>query len=155
MTDFRGEPEGEGRRICIVVSRFNLLVTERLLEGAVAALRERGVPEDGIDVISVPGAWELPVAARAAAGRGYDALVALGCVIRGETAHFDHVSRAATDALSRIQTETGVPVGLGVLTPDTMEQAIARSGGEVGHAGVQAVEAALEMADLLGRLSED
>ncbi|MCG8469075.1 MAG: 6,7-dimethyl-8-ribityllumazine synthase [Gemmatimonadetes bacterium] len=155
MSRTRGAPTGEDRRVCILVSRFNLIVTDRLLEGARDALIEHGVREIDIEVVSVPGAWELPAAARAASDRGYDAIVALGCVIRGETAHFDHVSRAAVDGLARVQHESGVPVGLGILTPEDMTQAMARAGGDVGHAGVQAAEAALEMADLLERLRAD
>ncbi|MDX1392972.1 MAG: 6,7-dimethyl-8-ribityllumazine synthase [Gemmatimonadota bacterium] len=154
MTRYQGQPSGRGRRICVVTSRFNPMVTDRLLEGARDRLLEAGVDADHIDVISVPGAWELPLAARAAATRGYDAIVALGCVIRGETAHFDHIGRAAMDGLQRLQLESGVPVGLGILTPDSLEQALARAGGPVGHAGIQAAEAALEAADLLDRLGE-
>ena len=144
---------GVGRRVCIIVSRFNQIITERLLEGARETLLERGVTEGDLDVVHVPGAWELPLAARGAAACGYDAIVALGCVIRGETAHFEHVSRAAVDGLLRVQLDTGIPIGLGILSPENMVQAMARSGGEVGHAGVQAAEGALEMADLRGRLS--
>jgi 6,7-dimethyl-8-ribityllumazine synthase len=154
MTDFEGSPVGAGRRVCVVVSRFNVIVTERLVEGALARLVEAGVEATDIDVVRVPGAWELPHAARAAAGRGYDAIVALGCVIRGETRHFEHIGRAAVDGLARLRDETGIPIGLGILTPETLEQALARSGGAVGHAGVQAAEAALELADLRRRLSD-
>ncbi len=152
MTEYQGVPTGAGRRVCIVVSRFNLLVTERLLEGARARLVEVGVREDDLDILRVPGAWELPWAARRAAREGYDAIVALGCVVRGETPHFDFVSRAALDGLRAVMSESGTPIGLGVLTADTMAQAMARAGGEVGNAGVQAVDAALELADLDTRL---
>jgi 6,7-dimethyl-8-ribityllumazine synthase len=152
MTEFRGEARGDGLRVCIVVSRFNVMVTERLLEGAIATLRERGVAEADIDVVSVPGAWELGIAARAAADRGYDAIVGLGAVIRGETPHFEYVCEAATQGLLRVQAETRTPVGLGVLTTEDLPQALARSGGDVGHAGAQAADAALEVADLLRRL---
>ncbi|MDX1578087.1 MAG: 6,7-dimethyl-8-ribityllumazine synthase [Gemmatimonadota bacterium] len=152
MTEFRGRAAGDGLRVCIVVSRFNLLVTERLLDGARETLLERGVAEADLDVVYVPGAWELAAAARAAVDRGYDAIVAVGAVIRGETAHFEHVSHAAMDGLARVQRETGVPIGLGLLTPENMAQAMARAGGEVGNAGVQAAEAALDMANLLRRL---
>ena len=127
------------------------MVTDRLLEGARDRLLEAGVDPDHIDVISVPGAWELPLAACAAATGRYDAIVALGCVIRGETAHFDHIGRAAVDGLQRLQLESRVPIGLGILTPNSLEQALARAGGPVGHAGIQAAEAALEAADLLDR----
>lgn len=160
MTEYRGDPSGVGLRICVIVSRFNVMVTDKLLEGACQTLSENGVAEEDLDVVFVPGAWELPLAARRACetgeqklgsmiGGSYHAIVALGCVIRGETAHFDMVSRNAIDGLARVQDEFGIPIGLGVLTPDNMEQAMARAGGSVGHAGVQAAEAALEMANLL------
>jgi len=154
MTEFQGRSTGRGLRVCIVASRFNLMVTERLVEGALAALRERGVEESDVDLVRVPGAWELPLAARLASERGYDAIVAVGCVIRGGTPHFEYVSRAALDGLRHVQATTGVPIGLGVLTTDDLPQALARSGGEVGHAGTQAVEAALEMADLARALRD-
>lgn len=154
MIDFQGEPEGAGRRVCIVASRFNAMVTERLVQGAIRRLRELGVDDERIDLIRVPGAWELPLAARAAARRGYDAIVALGCVVRGETPHFEYVSRAAIDGLARAEAESGVPVGLGVLTTEDLAQALDRSGGEVGDAGAQAADAALESADLLDRLED-
>jgi len=154
MTEYQGRSTGRGRRVCVVASRFNLMVTERLVDGALVALAERGVAETDVDVIRVPGAWELPVAARLATERGYDAIVALGCVIRGETPHFEQVSRAALDGLRHVQSTTGVPIGLGVLTTEDLPQALDRSGGDVGHAGVQAVEAALEMADLARTLRD-
>jgi len=154
MTEYRGDPSGVGLRICVIVSRFNVMVTDKLLEGARQTLSESGVAEEDLDVVFVPGAWELPLAARRACslpmiGIHYHAIVALGCVIRGETAHFDMVGRNAIDGLARVQDEFGIPIGLGVLTPENMEQAMARAGGGVGHAGVQAAEAALEMANLL------
>ena len=148
----RGAVAGAGRRVCVIVSRFNGAITDRLLEGAVRTLAERGVAAADLDIVSVPGAWELPLAARRAAERGYEVIVALGCVIRGETAHFEHVSRGACEGLARVQLDTGVPVGLGVLTPHTLEQARARAGGELGNAGVEAALAALEMAGLAERL---
>lgn len=154
MTEYQGTSTGRGRRVCIVASRFNLIVTDRLVSGARRTLVDRGVDPDDIDLVLVPGAWELPVAARAATRRGYDAIVAIGCIIRGETAHFDHVSRSAMDGLAAVEAESGIPIGLGILTPDTLEQALARAGGAVGHAGVQAAEAALEMADLFERLDD-
>ena len=148
-----GVAAGSGRRVCVIVSRFNAAVTDRLLEGAVRTLVERGVAEADLDIVSVPGAWELPLAARHAAARGYEAIIALGCVIRGETAHFEHVGRGACEGLARVQLDTGVPVGLGVLTPHTLEQAWARAGGALGNAGVEAARAALEMASLAEKLS--
>nr|WP_310780544.1 6,7-dimethyl-8-ribityllumazine synthase [Candidatus Palauibacter scopulicola] len=152
LKEYEGAASGTGRRVCILVSRFNSRVTERLLEGAARATLECGVAEKDVDIVYVPGAWELPLAAQRAVTRGYAAIVALGCVIRGETAHFDHVSRAATDGLAKVQLDSGVPIGLGVLTPDTLEQALARAGGELGNAGSEAARAALRMADLHERL---
>jgi len=150
MTEHRGDAS-ERQIVGVVVSRFNLIVTDKLLEGARQTLLENGVAEEDLRVVFVPGAWELPLAARQLCVRRLcTAIVALGCVIRGETAHFDMVSRNAIDGLARVQDEFGIPIGLGVLTPDNMEQAMARAGGSVGHAGVQAAEAALEMANLLG-----
>ncbi|MDH3733134.1 MAG: 6,7-dimethyl-8-ribityllumazine synthase [Gemmatimonadota bacterium] len=155
MTHFQSAPDGNGLRVCILASRFNLMVTDRLVDGAREALLSAGVADSAIDVVSVPGAWELPLAALAATTRGYDAIVAVGCIIRGQTAHFEHLGRAAVDGLARVQEDTGVPIGLGILTPEDLQQALARAGGEVGHAGTQAAEAALEQAALLARLRRD
>lgn len=152
MTEFRGRPRGSGRRVCIVASRFNAMVTDRLLEGARRALGEAGVAEAAVDVVSVPGAWELTPAVRAATHRGYDAIVALGCVVRGETPHFDYICRAVTDGLTALNREQDVPIAFGVLTTETVEQGMARTGGRVGDKGAEAARAALEMADLLDRL---
>ncbi len=144
--------EGDGLRVCVLASRFNRLVTERLVEGALETLREAGVDEEDVDLVRVPGAWELPWAARRAARGGYDALVALGCVVRGQTDHFDYICEAATRGLGDLAGEGEIPVGLGVLTCDTVEQAVARAGGEHGNKGADAAEAALELADLADRL---
>jgi 6,7-dimethyl-8-ribityllumazine synthase len=146
--DYQGQANGAGRRICIVVSRFNGMVTDRLVDGAREELLRRGVAEASLDLIRVPGAWEIPVAAAQAAKGPYDAIVALGCVIRGETSHYEHICTAVTVGLTRIQLQTGVPIALGVLTTESLAQALARTGGEVGHLGTQAAEAALEMCDL-------
>ncbi len=131
------------------------MVTSRLLDGAQDRLTDAGVEPSRIDVVHVPGAWELPLAAQMAADRGYHAIVALGCVIRGETAHFDVVAKGAADGLARVQSDSGVPIGLGMLTPDTLAQALERAGGSVGHAGAQAAEAALNMASLKDQLSAE
>lgn len=141
------KPDGTGRRFCLVVSRFNRLVTERLAEGARRALERHGVDPGDVDEVSVPGAWELPWAARRVARSGYDGLVALGCVIRGETPHFDYVCRGATDGLAALAAD-GVAVGFGLLTCDTHDQAVARAGGEAGNKGEEAALAALELAAL-------
>jgi 6,7-dimethyl-8-ribityllumazine synthase len=145
----RGRVEGHDRRFAIIVSRFNALITDRLLAGARACLAEHGVGADAIDVVSVPGAWELPVAAQAATKRGYAAVIALGCVIRGDTPHFEYVAGAAAHGLERVSLEAGLPVAFGVLTTEDTHQALARAGGREGNKGWDAALVALEMADLL------
>jgi 6,7-dimethyl-8-ribityllumazine synthase len=153
MPEFIGSPDGLGRRIAVVVSRFNETVTQVLGEGAVATLVECGVTFDDIDVVVVPGAWELPTAARALLGTGrYDALVVVGAIVRGDTPHFDFVAGETSRAIMHLGTEFEVPIGFGLLTTDTMAQAEARAGGEHGNKGRDAALAALEMADLLARL---
>jgi 6,7-dimethyl-8-ribityllumazine synthase len=149
MPEFNGAPRGHGRRFGLVVSRFNESITQRLVEGALDALVRHGVAFDDVDVIWVPGAWELPLAARrAAATERYDALVALGAVIRGDTPHFDYVAGEASRGLANASADFDVPIGFGVLTCDNMAQAEARAGGEHGNKGWDAAIAALEMADL-------
>jgi 6,7-dimethyl-8-ribityllumazine synthase len=136
-----------------VVSRFNETITQRLLEGALDALVRHGVTFDDVDVFWVPGAWELPAAARrVAASERYDALVALGAVIRGDTPHFDYVAGEASRGLSLASADYDVPIAFGVLTCDTMAQAEARAGGEHGNKGWDAALAALEMADLFDQV---
>ena len=157
--EFSGAPRGQGRRCAVVVSRFNETITQRLLEGALDAFVRHGVAFDDVDVFWVPGAWELPAAARrVAATERYDALVALGAVIRGDTPHFDYVAGEASRGLSVASADFDLPVALGVLTCDTMAQAEARAGGEHGNKGWDAALAALEMADLFDQVdgsSED
>ncbi len=143
---------GPDLRLCLVGSRFNRLVVERLAEGARAAVERAGVPGDALDEVWVPGAWELPWAARRAAGAGYEGLVVVGCVVRGETPHFDYICEAATRGLGELAAEGRAPVGLGLLTCDTMEQAMARAGGEHGNKGEDAAEAVLRLVDLAGRI---
>jgi 6,7-dimethyl-8-ribityllumazine synthase len=153
VTEVRGSQEVHGRRVAIAASRFNELVVTRLVEGATAALRGNGIAEDDLDVVWVPGAFELPLAARAlAATRAYDAVVCLGAVIRGETPHFDVVAAQAAEGIRRAGEETGVPVVFGVLTTDTFEQAMDRAGGAHGNKGWDAALAAAEMASVLERL---
>jgi 6,7-dimethyl-8-ribityllumazine synthase len=150
---YEGAASGARRSVGIVVSRFNGDVTNRLLEGALEALEEAGVGRHSIDVMAVPGAFELPLGAMALAKtRRYSCIVALGCVIRGDTPHFDFVCGEAASGLQLAGLETGVPVAFGVLTCDTREQAEARAGGEHGNKGVEAVRSALEMADVFARL---
>ncbi|MGH7645089.1 MAG: 6,7-dimethyl-8-ribityllumazine synthase [Gemmatimonadales bacterium] len=141
-------------RVAVVISRYNELVTARLLEGARHALRERGVRDDRVDVFWVPGALELPVAAEAAAASGrYTAIVALGCVIRGETAHFDIVAGESARGLGNVALVHRAALGFGVLTTDTLEQALARAGGAAGNKGFEAAGAALDTAEVLARLT--
>ena len=140
----------------IVVARFNELITNRMLDGALSALRENGVAEESIDLAYVPGSFEIGSAAQAMAQSGrYDAVVCIGAVIRGETAHFDYVSMAVTQQVSRVTLDTGVPCLFGVLTTDTMEQALARSGGPGSNRGYDAAVAGLEMAGLLPAIRND
>jgi len=153
MAEFSGSPNGAGRRCAVVASRFNESVTKRLVEGALDALTRHGVAFDDADVIWVPGAWELPGAARhLAATERYDAIVAVGAVIRGETPHFDYISNEAARGLSQTIAEFDLPIGFGLLTCDNLAQAEARAGGDHGNKGWDAALAALEMADLFDRL---
>jgi 6,7-dimethyl-8-ribityllumazine synthase len=143
-------------RFALAVSRFNHLVSVRLLEGAIAELTRRGAAGDDLHVAWVPGAFELPLAARALARSGrYDAVVALGVVVRGGTPHFEYVCRGVTDGIAAAMRDTGVPIAFGVLTTDDLEQAFARAGGEHGNKGVEAALVAIEMARLLPRLARD
>lgn len=137
-----------GRRFCLVVSRFNREVTASLAEGARRALSERGADPGAVDVVEVPGAWELPWAVRRACRGGYDAVVALGCVIRGETPHFEYICRGATRGLMDVASEGGTPVTFGLLTCDDADQARARAGGAEGNKGAEAALAALELVAL-------
>ena len=145
-----GSLSGQGLSLAIVVSRFNRLVTERLLAGAHDAIGRHGVDGEKVDVAWVPGALELPLAARRLAERGrYDAIVCLGAVIRGETPHFDYVASQAAAGISRVALDTGVPTIFGVITANTLEQALDRAGGKAGNKGYDAVITAIEMANLL------
>jgi 6,7-dimethyl-8-ribityllumazine synthase len=140
-------------RAAILVSRYNELITTRLLDGALACFEEAGVPRDGVDVIWLPGAFELPAAAAAAAESGrYACLVALGAVIRGETPHFEYVAGAAAHGLAEVSTRYALPVGFGVLTVNTLQQAMDRAGGSAGNKGHEAAAAALGAADAIARL---
>lgn len=153
MPEFNGAPSGRGRCFAIVASRFNEEITTKLVAGAMDALVRHGVSRDGIDVVWVPGAWELPAAARRLLSMDrYDALVAVGAVVRGDTPHFDYVAGEATRGLGRASAEYDRPIGFGVLTCDTMEQALERAGGAHGNKGWDAALAALEMTDLFDRL---
>ena len=151
---FEGRVQAPRGRIAIVVARYNESITRRLLEGALATLREHGVADEAIDVAWVPGAFEIPTVAARMTQSTYVAVICLGAVIRGETTHDQHINRAVSAQLAAMSTATGVPVLFGVLTCDTLEQAIHRAGGNVGNKGSECAAAALEMADLLGQLPE-
>ena len=152
MRTFEGKLSGDGMRFGIVVARFNSLITERLLDGAVDCLVRHGVDEKEIDVSRAPGSWELPLAlewmAAGSTGRKYDALLALGCVIRGGTPHFDYVAGEVTKGSFAVQMTHKIPVAFGVLTTDSIEQAIERAGTKMGNKGWEAAMAALEMVSL-------
>jgi 6,7-dimethyl-8-ribityllumazine synthase len=148
-----GELQVRDLRFGVLITRFNDFVVEPLLRGALDALRRHGAADKQIEIVRVPGAFDLPVAARKLAmSRRYEALIALGAVIRGQTPHFDYVAGECASGLARIALESGVPIAFGVLTTDTMEQAVDRAGGKAGNKGADAALAALEMANLLRRL---
>jgi 6,7-dimethyl-8-ribityllumazine synthase len=153
LTIYEGKLTGAGLRVAVVCARFNGFITESLLSGALDAFRRHGVAEDSVDVAWVPGAFELPVAVQQLAVSGnYDALVALGAVIRGATTHYDLVAGQAAAGLGRVQLDTGRPVVFGVLTTETIEQAVERAGTKAGNKGFEAAVTAIEMANLLGQL---
>ena len=153
MAEFVGNPIGAGRRFAIACSRFNQEVVEKLLDGALETFVDKGVALDDIDVVWVPGAWELPMAVRRLlASDRYQGIVALGAVIRGDTPHFEYVAGECARGLAQASAEFDVPIGFGVLTTDNDAQAEARAGGEMGNKGHEAAMAALEMADLFDRL---
>ncbi len=145
---------GKGLRLALVVSRFNRSVTGKLLGGALGVLRKNGIGKKGIDVIRVPGAFEIPLAAKRLALTGdFDGLICLGAVIRGETPHFEYISSAASYGLAQVMLETGIPVGFGVLTTDTVQQALARADARRSNRGGQAAETVLEMIRILRKIS--
>ena len=154
MPDFvEGTLSAEGRSFAIVAGRFNDFITQRLVDGALDTLRRHGADLDRVTVAWAPGAFELPVVAqRLAATKTYDAILMLGCVIRGATPHFDYVAGQAAAGAQRVALETGVPVLFGVLTTETIEQAVERAGTKAGNKGADAALAAIEMANLLDRL---
>ncbi len=152
----RGEPNGAGLRIAVVVARFNEDITSKMLAGAREALAQHGVREDDVDIAWVPGAFELPFAARKLAESSrYDAVVCLGAVIRGETPHFDYVAAEAARGIADVGRDTGIPTAFGVITPNTKEQALARAGGAKGNKGFDAVLTAIETANLAKLLRAD
>jgi len=151
--DFDANLSAVGLRFAVVVSRFNAFVTDKLLEGALDALKQAGAEAEAVDVIRIPGAFEFPVTVRAVAlTRNYDGLVCLGAVIRGDTPHFDYVAGEAARGIAAASAETGVPMAFGILTTNTVEQAEDRAGGKDGNKGYEAAMTAIEMANLLRRL---
>ncbi len=148
-----GEWVARDLRFALVAARFNDFVVEPLLRGALDALRRHGVGDKQIEIVRVPGAFDIPIVVRKLAlSRRYEALIALGAVIRGQTAHFDYVAGECASGIARVALETGVPVAFGVLTTDTVEQAVDRAGGKAGNKGADAALVAIEMANLLRRL---
>ena len=145
-----GKLQAQGMRVALVVGRFNDLITDRLLEGALDTLRRHGAKDEDLTVAWVPGAFEIPLmASRLAASGDYDAVLALGAVVRGATPHFDYVAAEVSKGVAQVSLETGVPVIFGVLTTDTLEQALERAGSKSGNKGAAAALAAVEMVDLL------
>ena len=156
MEHIEGRLDGAGLRVALVVARFNDLVTRRLLEGAVDGLRRHGVGADDITVAWVPGAVEIPLVSRAFAERGdVDAVIALGCVIRGATSHYDHVCSIVASGVARVADDTGTPVVFGVLTTDTIEQALERAGTKAGNNGFDAAMTAIETARVLAAVRQE
>ncbi len=152
---FEGKLDATGKKFALVVSRFNNFITEHLVAGAIDCLARHGAREADIDVIRVPGAFELPAATkRAAAQKKYDAVIALGCVIRGGTPHFDYVCNEAAKGIGQVALEADKPVVFGVLTCDTIEQAVERAGAKAGNKGADAALAAIEMASLFESLGK-
>jgi 6,7-dimethyl-8-ribityllumazine synthase len=150
-----GQLSAAGLRFAIVVSRFNSFITERLLAGATDALTRTGADLDSIDIVKVPGSWEVPlVAGELARQKRYDAIICLSAVIRGETPHFDYVAAEAAKGIAQVASQTGVPVAFGVLTTNTLEQAIDRAGAKGGNKGFDAAMTAVEMANLLRKLRQ-
>ena len=152
---FEGKMSGDGLKIAIVATRWNDFILERLIAGARTALSQHGVPEDTIDLAYAPGAYEVPFVAKKLAQTGrYHGVVALGCVIRGATPHFDYVAGEAASGIAAAARETGVPISFGVLTTDTIEQAIERAGTKAGNKGAEAALACLETITLIRSIEE-
>lgn len=155
MIEYHGQLRGEGRRIGIVVSRFNEFITSRLLAGARDCLVRHGVADDAIEAVWVPGAWEIPIALRRLGREGsFDALIALGAVIRGATPHFEYVSSGVASGVAGVAHELDLPVIFGVLTTDSIEQALERAGTKAGNKGWDAALAALETSDVLRQIAK-
>lgn len=153
MKKYEGELQAKGLRFAIIVSRFNDFITNKLLDGALDALLRHGATEQSIDVIKVPGSFEIPLMAKKIAGKkSYDAIICLGTIIRGATPHFGYIATEVTKGIASASMETGVPIAFGVITVDTIEQAIERAGTKSGNKGWDAALVAIEMAQLLKKL---
>lgn len=153
MKELHGQLAIDGQRFAIVVSRFNEFITSRLLSGAVDALKRHGAKDEDITCVHVPGAFELPLIARRLADSGtFDAIICVGCVIRGQTPHFEYVAGEAARGVARVGMETGVPCTFGVITADTLEQAVERAGAKAGNKGADAAMSAIELTSLLTQL---
>lgn len=153
MKTLRGKISGKDIKIAIVLSLFNEFIGQKLLEGALSCLKENNVDEENIDIIKVPGAFEIPLTAeRLASLKKYDAIICLGAVIRGDTPHFDYVAEAASNGILRVSLKYGLPVIFGVLTTNTVEQAVERAGGKHGNKGFDCAMTAIEMADLMKKI---
>jgi 6,7-dimethyl-8-ribityllumazine synthase len=153
MTIHEGKLSAEGKKVAIVVSRFNSFITEKLVEGATDCLLRHGGADEDITLARVPGSWEIPLVAKRAVESGrYDAVICLGAVIRGDTPHFDYVAAEVSKGIAAISLESGVPVSFGVLTTDTVDQAIDRAGTKAGNKGFDAAQGALEMVNLLAEM---
>jgi len=153
MKIFEGDLQAKGLKFCIVISRFNEFITGKLLDGAKDALVRHGVREEDIDIVKVPGSFEIPLIAKKMAEKEtYNAVICLGTVIRGATPHFDYISAEVSKGIATVSMETGVPVAFGVLTCDTIEQAVERAGTKSGNKGWDAALTAIEMAQLLKKL---
>ena len=153
--EVHGQLTVDGQRFGIVVSRFNEFITSKLLSGAIDTLKRHGCDEDNITCVHVPGAFELPFVAGKLAGSGaYDAVICLGCVIRGQTHHFELIAAETAKGIAQVGLETGVPTTFGVITADTLEQAVERAGSKAGNRGVDAARSAIELVNLLNQLPE-
>jgi 6,7-dimethyl-8-ribityllumazine synthase len=155
MSTLEGQLSASGLRFAVIVSRFNSFITERLLAGAMDALARTGAAAEHIDIVKVPGSWEVPlVAGELARQKKHDAIICLAAVIRGETPHFDYVAAEAAKGIAHVAAQTGVPVAFGVLTTNTLEQAIDRAGAKGGNKGFDAAMTAIEMANLMRALRQ-
>ena len=150
MKTYEGQLVAGNEKFCIIISRFNEFIGSKLLSGAIDELKRHGVSDDNIDIVKVPGAFEIPLAAQKFAKSGkYNAIITLGAIIRGATAHFDYVSAELSKGIAQVSLQTGIPVIFGVLTTENIEQAIERAGTKAGNKGSDAAKAALEMANLM------